>query len=129
MSTQVNRQIVLAARPHGDPKASDFAIVEGALPVPGDGQVLTRNILLSLDPYNRIIMGNANSDQPSLNIGDPMFGFTIAVIEQSNNPASRSVTTSPASPAGRTTRCPTARTSGRSIRKRRRCQRISACSG
>ncbi|MDT0541374.1 MULTISPECIES: NADP-dependent oxidoreductase [Streptomyces] len=87
MSTQVNRQIVLAARPHGDPKASDFAIVEAALPVPGDGQVLTRNILLSLDPYNRIIMGNANSDQPSLNIGDPMFGFTIAVIEQSNNPA------------------------------------------
>ncbi|MGY0063988.1 NADP-dependent oxidoreductase [Streptomyces sp. LZ34] len=86
MSTQVNRQIVLAARPHGDPKESDFAIVEGALPVPGDGQVLMRNVLLSLDPYNRIIMGNANSDQPSIDIGDPMFGFTIAVIEQSGNP-------------------------------------------
>ncbi|MFJ8002644.1 zinc-binding dehydrogenase [Streptomyces sp. NPDC096310] len=29
---------------------------------------------------------HANSDQPTIGIGDPMFGFTIAVIEQSDNP-------------------------------------------
>jgi NADPH-dependent curcumin reductase CurA len=49
--------------------------------------VLIRNVLVSLDPYNRIIMGNADSDQPPIDIGDPMFGFTVAVIEQSNNAA------------------------------------------
>ncbi|WP_330177492.1 NADP-dependent oxidoreductase [Streptomyces sp. NBC_01498] len=87
MSAQVNRRIVLAARPHGDPKESDFAVVEGPLPVPGRGQALLRNILVSLDPYNRIIMGNANSDQPAIGIGDPMFGFTIAVVEESDHPA------------------------------------------
>ncbi len=83
----MNRRILLAARPHGDPKVSDFDVTEGPVPVLGDGQVLIRNVLVSLDPYNRIIMGNANSDQPPIEIGDPMFGFTIAVVEQSNNPA------------------------------------------
>ncbi|WP_197382071.1 NADP-dependent oxidoreductase [Mycolicibacterium mengxianglii] len=87
MNKSRNRQILLAARPHGDPKPSDFDIVEGVVPVPGEGQVLIRNVLASLDPYNRIIMGNADSDQPPIEVGDPMFGFTIAVVEQSNNPA------------------------------------------
>jgi NADPH-dependent curcumin reductase CurA len=87
MSKLMNRQIILAARPNGAPKESDFDIIEGARPVPGEGQVLIRNLLVSLDPYNRIIMGNADSDQPPLEIGDPMFGFTVAVVEQSNNPA------------------------------------------
>jgi NADPH-dependent curcumin reductase len=87
MSSRVNRQIILAARPHGSPKASDFEIVERPVPVPGDGQVLVRNILFSLDPFNRILMGNANSDQAPIELGDTMFGFTVAVVEQSNNPA------------------------------------------
>ncbi|MTD52638.1 NADP-dependent oxidoreductase [Amycolatopsis pithecellobii] len=86
MSAKVNRQIILAARPHGNPKESDFEIVERPVPVPGDGQVLVRNILVSLDPFNRILMGNANSDQPPIELGDTMFGFTVAVVEQSNNP-------------------------------------------
>lgn len=87
MSDRLNRQILLAARPHGDPKPSDFDIVDGSVPTPGDREVLIRNLLVSMDPYNRIIMGNANSDQPPIDVGDPMFGFTIAVVEQSNNPA------------------------------------------
>jgi NADPH-dependent curcumin reductase len=86
MSSKVNRQIILAARPHGNPKESDFEIVERPVPVPGDGQVLVRNVLLSLDPFNRILMGNANSDQAALELGDTMFGFTVAVVEHSNNP-------------------------------------------
>lgn len=83
----MNRQIVLAARPLGNPKPSDFAIVESPVPVPGAGQVLVRNKLLSLDPFNRILMGNANSDQAPIALGDTMFGFTVGVVEQSNHPA------------------------------------------
>jgi NADPH-dependent curcumin reductase len=83
----VNRQIILAARPHGNPKESDFEIVERPVPVPGEGEVLVRNILVSLDPFNRILMGNANSDQIPLELGDTMFGFTVAVVEQSDHPA------------------------------------------
>jgi NADPH-dependent curcumin reductase CurA len=87
MTSQPNRQIVLAARPHGNPKESDFEIVEGPVPVPGDGQVLVRNVLLSLDPFNRILMGNANSDQAPIELGDTMFGFTVGVVQESNAPA------------------------------------------
>ncbi len=83
----MNRRIVLAARPNGNPKESDFNIVESPVPVPGEGQVLVRNILLSLDPFNRILMGNASSDVPPIGIGDMMFGFTVAIVEQSHNPA------------------------------------------
>jgi NADPH-dependent curcumin reductase CurA len=49
--------------------------------------VLVRNKLLSLDPFNRILMGNANSDQAPIALGDTMFGFTVGVVEQSNHPA------------------------------------------
>ncbi|HEX6340998.1 NADP-dependent oxidoreductase [Umezawaea sp.] len=87
MSKRVNRRIVLAARPQGDPRPGDFEVVERPVPVPARGQVLLRNVLVSLDPYNRIIMGNANSDQPALDIGDLVFGFTIAVVEASEHPA------------------------------------------
>ncbi|WP_434440561.1 NADP-dependent oxidoreductase [Lentzea sp. E54] len=90
MGKPVNRQIILAARPHGHPKPSDFEIVERPVPVPGEGQVLLRNLLLSLDPYNRIIMGDAGGERPPIDpiaLGDPMFGFAVAVVEESNNPA------------------------------------------
>ncbi|WP_382309822.1 NADP-dependent oxidoreductase [Herbiconiux sp. UC225_62] len=86
MSTQVNRKIVLVARPHGDPKPSDFEIQKEEVPTPGEGQVLVRNTLVSMDPFNRILMGNANSDQAPIELGDTMFGFTVAVVEQSNHP-------------------------------------------
>ena len=36
------RQIVLAARPHGRPKPSDFRLEETAIPTPSAGQILLR---------------------------------------------------------------------------------------
>jgi len=52
MSQQTQR-IVLAARPVGEPKASDFRLEEAPVPTPGPDQVLLRTIWLSLDPYMR----------------------------------------------------------------------------
>lgn len=48
-----NRQIVLNRRPVGMPTVEDFAMVDGPVPEPGDGEVLTRASWLSLDPYMR----------------------------------------------------------------------------
>ena len=53
MPTSVNRQIVLRRRPVGMPKPGDFDLVESPLPAPKDGEILTRTIYLSLDPYMR----------------------------------------------------------------------------
>ena len=51
-----NRCITLAAHPHGLPAASDFHLVTGPVPRPGEGQVLLRTQFLSLDPYMRNLM-------------------------------------------------------------------------
>lgn len=82
----MNRRLVLAARPHGEPKEGDLALVETPVPEPAAGQVLLRNLLVSVDPYSRIIMGNANSDQPELAIGETITGFTVAVVERGEHP-------------------------------------------
>ena len=53
MPDPTNRQILLVARPEGEPKPSDFQLVESDVPTPGEGEVLCRTIYLSLDPYMR----------------------------------------------------------------------------
>lgn len=80
-----NRQIVVAARPNGDAKLSDFNIIEQAVPSPGDGEVLVRNLLISMDPYQRSLMGNASSELPPIGLGQSMPGPTVAVVERSRN--------------------------------------------
>jgi NADPH-dependent curcumin reductase CurA len=49
-----NRQIVVAELPTGPLREDHFRIVDGDVPVPGPGEVLCRNILVSLDPAARI---------------------------------------------------------------------------
>ncbi len=50
MTDSKHRRVTLAARPQGAPQKSDFAIIDGAVPVPGSGELLLRTIYLSLDP-------------------------------------------------------------------------------
>lgn len=83
----MNRQILLAARPIGFPKDSDFNLVESAIPTPGDGQILVRSIYLSVDPYMRGRMNDVKSYAPPVQIGGVMGGGAVAKVVQSNNPA------------------------------------------
>jgi len=53
MSATKARQIVLAARPQGKPRLTDFRLEETAIPPPGPGQLLLQVQYLSLDPYMR----------------------------------------------------------------------------
>ena len=61
MSDRKNRQIRLRSRPVGEPKESDFELVESPIPEPGPGQFLSQTIYLSLDPYMRGRMSGAPS--------------------------------------------------------------------
>ncbi|MDE2724227.1 MAG: NADP-dependent oxidoreductase, partial [Gemmatimonadota bacterium] len=61
MSDLKNRQILLVARPEGEPKLSDFRLVESHVPTPGEGEVLCQTIYLSLDPYMRGRMNDAKN--------------------------------------------------------------------
>jgi len=80
-----NHQWRIAARPHGLVKDSDFRWHEEPLSKPADGQVLVRNVYLSLDPTNRVWMNEADSYLPALKIGDVMRGGAIGVVEESKH--------------------------------------------
>ncbi|QCB98499.1 NADP-dependent oxidoreductase [Arthrobacter sp. PAMC25564] len=55
------REIQLASRPHGRPRPENFRLAETKLPELQDGQVLVRNLYISVDPYMRGRMNDAKS--------------------------------------------------------------------
>src|SRR5256884_5412070 len=81
------KRVVLASRPVGEPKASDFRIEDYALATPGEGQVLLRAIWLSLDPYMRGRMSDGPSYAAPVPIGGVMEGGTVCEVIASNNPS------------------------------------------
>jgi NADPH-dependent curcumin reductase len=84
--TAFNRRVVLAARPNGPPKQSDFRLEETDIPQPGDGEVLLETIYLSLDPYMRGRMNVAKSYAEPIQLGNVMVGATVSRIKQSHHP-------------------------------------------
>jgi len=55
------REIRLASRPTGRPVAGNFSLAESPLPELRDGQVLVRNLYISVDPYMRGRMNDVKS--------------------------------------------------------------------
>jgi len=82
-----NKQIVLAARPVGFPKDSDFKLIESPIPNAGDGQILVQSIFVSVDPYMRGRMNDVKSYAPPVAIGGVMGGGAVGKVIQSNNAA------------------------------------------
>ena len=80
------KRIVLASRPVGEPKPSDFRIEDVPVPSPGEGQVLLRTIWLSLDPYMRGRMSDGPSYATPVPIGGVMEAGTVNEVIASNNP-------------------------------------------
>jgi NADPH-dependent curcumin reductase CurA len=74
-------------RPHGMLQESDFAWSEETAAQPGDGQILVRNVYLSLDPTNRVWMEPVDSYLPMLPLHAVMRGITLGVVEESRNPS------------------------------------------
>ena len=82
----MNHQWLIAARPEGLVKESDFRWNEAPVSALSEGQVLVRTVYLSLDPTNRIWMNEAESYLPALALGDVMRGGAIGVVEESKHP-------------------------------------------
>jgi NADPH-dependent curcumin reductase CurA len=81
-----NIQVLLASRPRGWVKESDFRIVEQPVPATRDGEVLVRNLYLSLDPYMRGRMNDAKSYAANVELGAVMVGATVGEVAESRNP-------------------------------------------
>ncbi|MGW8743755.1 NADP-dependent oxidoreductase [Streptomyces sp. WAC 04229] len=80
----VNREWHLVTRPVGWPKPEDFALVETEVPTPGEGQVLVRNLYVSVDPYMRGRMSAAKSYAAPYELGKAMQGGAVGEVVASN---------------------------------------------
>jgi len=85
MGTEKNRDIRLKSRPVGLPTRSDFELVETDIPSPGLGQVLVRNLFMSVDPYMRGRMMDRKSYVPPFQIGEVLQGGAVGKVVASNN--------------------------------------------
>ena len=81
----VNRKIVYAKRPVGEPDLACFKLVEEPVGAPGEGQVLVRNDYVSVDPYIRMRMEEKDSYAPVMKLGETMVGRTIAEVIESRH--------------------------------------------
>ncbi|MFN3286993.1 MAG: NADP-dependent oxidoreductase [Sphingomonadaceae bacterium] len=77
------REWRLKARPEGLPGPECFELAETRLPPPGEGEIRVRNRWLSVDPYMRGRMVDRPSYIPPFQLGAPLEGGAIGVVEES----------------------------------------------
>ncbi|HLK87264.1 MAG TPA: NADP-dependent oxidoreductase [Candidatus Binataceae bacterium] len=80
-----NRQWLLAARPEGLIKESDFRWNEAAIGSPADGQMLIRNLAFSFDPTQRGWM-SMDTYIPAIPLGEPMKAAAVGQVVESKHP-------------------------------------------
>lgn len=83
--TKENLQVVLAKRPKGVPAPDCFDCKTVPIPEPGEGKVLLRTELLSLDPYMRGRMTEGASYADTVPLGGVMVGQTVSRVVKSRN--------------------------------------------
>jgi len=80
-----NQRIVLASRPEGWVTPDNFRLEKGPLPKIGDGEVLVKNLWLSLDPYMRGRMSDTKSYVKGVDLGEVMVGQTAGEVVESRH--------------------------------------------
>jgi NADPH-dependent curcumin reductase CurA len=84
--SRTNRQFLLAARPSGMVKTTDFEYRELPVPALADGEFLIETELLSLDPSMRGQMENRADYVAPLELGDVMRAGGVGAVIESQNP-------------------------------------------
>ncbi len=78
----------LVARPDGFPAPDDFEITVVTVPDPAPGQVLVRNLFMSLDPGMLMLMeGESGLPMPGYEVGEVMYGDAIGEVIASADPS------------------------------------------
>ncbi len=89
MQHPMNRQVRLKSRPAGIPGPEHFEIVEVPVPKLDNGQVLVRNIYLSVDPAMRGWVSAAANYLEAVPIGGVMRAFAVGRVVESRYPGFR----------------------------------------
>ena len=85
MTDDQTRQWRLASRPTGEPTHDDFELVTVDRPEPGPGEVLVRTLYLSVDPYMRGRMRDAESYAEPWPLDEPMEAGVVGEVVESNH--------------------------------------------
>jgi hypothetical protein len=86
MTTLINRQYYLASRPLGEPNASHVPARDVPVAEPADGEVVLRNLYISLDPAIRGWMGDEPNYIEPIALGDAVRSTVIGRVVKSNSP-------------------------------------------
>lgn len=81
----VAREIHLRSRPPGLPTVENFELATRRLEPPSPGQLLVRNLWMSVDPYMRGRMIDQQSYLPPFQIGQPLEGSAVGIVEESRD--------------------------------------------
>jgi NADPH-dependent curcumin reductase CurA len=81
-----SREIRLASRPSGEPTDANFAFATVDVGPPGEGEVLVKNTLMSVEPYMRGRMNDAKSYVPPFVVGEPLSGAAVGTVIASRSP-------------------------------------------
>src|SRR3954447_24586706 len=82
----MRRSVVLKRRPTRGPRREDFELREEAVPAPSAGEVVTRTIWLSIDPYMRGRLREQQTYAQPINPGEVMTGETVGEVVASAHP-------------------------------------------
>ncbi|KAF0178774.1 MAG: alcohol dehydrogenase [Alphaproteobacteria bacterium] len=82
-----SREVRLKSRPVGTPKAENFEVASVTLADPGPGEVLVKNLWMSVDPYMRGRMYDRESYVPPFQIGEALQGGAVGQVVASGDPA------------------------------------------
>jgi NADPH-dependent curcumin reductase CurA len=85
MAETKSREVRLKKRRVGMPQESDFELAKVMLPEPGAGEVLARNIYMSVDPYMRGRMADRKSSTPPFQLGEALTGGCVGQVVRSCN--------------------------------------------
>ncbi|MEO7039218.1 MAG: NADP-dependent oxidoreductase [Candidatus Elarobacter sp.] len=83
--TVESREIRLASRPDGEPTDANFALATTRLGPLADGQILIKNLLMSVEPYMRGRMNAGRSYVPPFDVGAALSGAAIGTVVASND--------------------------------------------
>jgi len=80
-----NKAWTLASFPTGAVREDNFELIEAPAPAPQEGEVLVKNLWLSLDPYMRGRLSQQKSYVKGVEIGEVMVGQTAGEVLESRH--------------------------------------------
>ena len=81
----MNKTIILNSRPKGTPQLSDFKFMDEKMPEVMQGEILLKTLFVSVDPYLRGRMSDADSYVPPFELDNPISSGIVAEVVESKN--------------------------------------------